>query len=91
MDVPGVKTNDLTVKVDQNGKNPVLHVAGRRRSFVESDDDEGAPFEKSFSMDDRANFDNMTANLSHGVLVVNVPKTVKPEIVVPVKEADPSE
>jgi ABC-type multidrug transport system fused ATPase/permease subunit/HSP20 family molecular chaperone IbpA len=87
MDLPGVRSNDLTVRVDQSGSKPLLNISGRRRSFVENEEDEPA-FETSFSMDDNVNFGNMTANLSHGVLVVNVPKNVKPEIVVPINEGD---
>jgi HSP20 family molecular chaperone IbpA len=82
VDVPGAKSGDLFVKVDQNGKVPVIHITGTHR---------WGEFDKSFPLTN-ADLENISSSLSLGVLVVTIPKKVVPgksDIIVAIQECDP--
>merc|ERR1712110_992235 len=72
MDLPGVKTNDLDVQVE----NEVLSVSGKRRC----DHKKTLEFCRKFELD-TANVDSSTiaANLVDGVLTITMQKKKKPE------------
>ena len=79
LDVPGVKLNDLELKIDEG----VLRITGVRQTFVS----EGKAVKKSridhsFAIDADIDVSKMKANLSDGVLVVTAPKIPKPEPIV---------
>jgi HSP20 family molecular chaperone IbpA len=69
----GVKASDVAVEVENDGT--VLYLSGERRQ----EDENGAlvsetRFEKRFSIGSNVDRDNITANLSDGVLVLTAPK-----------------
>jgi HSP20 family molecular chaperone IbpA len=72
LDVPGVKIDDLSVKVE----NGVMTVSGLRSIGIRSD----SPVYKRrqvlhrFEIDDRVDSENVTANLLNGVLTISLPK-----------------
>lgn len=74
-DVPGIKPEDLEVTLEAG----TLTIKGQRR-YEGSDKDQvllgrtyGA-FEKSFTLPDLVDAENMTADLEDGVLAIHVPK-----------------
>jgi ATP-binding cassette, subfamily C (CFTR/MRP), member 1 len=76
VDIPGVRAEDLTVKVDQNGTKPVLRVSGRRRGYIKPGKRDAELLEKTFEMEPDADVSRMSALVSNGILVVSVPKVV---------------
>jgi HSP20 family protein len=79
IDVPGVKPEDMTVQVEQNGR--VLHLAGGRK-IKRGDEVIETRFEKSFSLGKNIDASKITANLADGVMVVTAPKDVSKDQVV---------
>lgn len=72
IDVPGIKVNDLSVKVDDN----VLRVSGERKTTGRE-----CTFERSFALDPKTVDANLIkANLDSGVLTLTVPKRSKPAV-----------
>ena len=72
IDVPGVKSNDLEVKFEDN----VLRISGERKTAGSE-----SKFVRSFAMDPaNVDVDSMKANLDCGVLTLTVPKRTKPAI-----------
>merc|ERR1712232_1327274 len=69
VDVPGVKEEDIDIKLD-DGK---LTVAGERMGTSETSKF-ASKFSKTFSLDRTVDVDRFTANLKNGVLVVSAPK-----------------
>jgi HSP20 family molecular chaperone IbpA len=76
VDLPGVKAADLSVTC----KEGVLKITGtRRRTSTPGAKQQPSSFMKSFAVNQHAvDFTKLTANLSDGVLVVNIPKKPKP-------------
>jgi HSP20 family protein len=69
----GVKASDVAVELENDGT--VLHLSGERRQ----EDENGklvseTRFEKRFTIGTNVDTDNITANLSDGVLVLTAPK-----------------
>jgi HSP20 family protein len=79
LDVPGVKIDDLSVKVE----NGVMTVSGLRTIGIRSD----SPVCKRrrmlhrFEIDDRVDSENVTANLLNGVLTISLPKAEPSKLV----------
>lgn len=74
MDVPGVKAEDLTVTVEDDGN--ALHIAGHRELEKEGYS-YSSKFSQSFSLDAATQVDKFTANLDNGVLTITAPKDMK--------------
>lgn len=74
IDVPGVKSEDINVTLDDDGK--VLSVSGRREKVGESGS-YTSKFLQSFSLDTTVDIEKFSANLKDGVLVVTAPKDLK--------------
>jgi HSP20 family protein len=70
-DVPGVTADDVTVKLEENGR--VLHLSGARK-VQEGDTFSEMKFAKRFTLGDNLDTEKLTANLSNGVLEVAAPK-----------------
>jgi HSP20 family molecular chaperone IbpA len=67
IEIPGVKHSDLKVTLEEG---TTLHVRGWKR---------GKEFDKTFRIDtDKIHSSELTANLSHGILLVQAPKLPKP-------------
>jgi HSP20 family protein len=77
IDVPdGVEASDMKVEVEQDGT--VLHVSGERK--VKKDNRViQTRFDNHFTIGPNIDTDNLTANLSDGVLIVKAPKLVVEE------------
>merc|ERR1712137_243187 len=74
LDIPGIKANDLNIKVEQEIPKNVLVISGVRR-FSENDTQS---IVRKFSLcADSIDVNQMKANLSDGVLVITVPKKRK--------------
>merc|ERR1712207_85279 len=69
MDVPGVKEEDIDIKLDDGQ----LTVQGQRTIGSESSRF-SSKFFRSFSLDPTVDVDNFTATLKNGVLTVSAPK-----------------
>merc|ERR1719333_328061 len=69
VDVPGVKEEDIDIKLDDGQ----LTVAGQRLAVSESSRF-ASKFSQSFYLDPTVDVDNFTATLTNGVLVVSAPK-----------------
>merc|ERR1719432_214449 len=69
VDVPGVKEEDIEIKLDDGQ----LTVAGQRLAVSESSQFT-SKFSQSFYLDPTVDVDNFTATLKNGVLVVSAPK-----------------
>jgi len=72
VDVPGVKEEDLNIKLD-DGR---LTVEGQRMATSETSRFT-SKFSKSFSLDKTVDVDKFTASLNNGVLVVSAPKDLE--------------
>jgi HSP20 family protein len=73
MDLPGIKPSDMNIEFVDDAN--VLRVYGSRK--LASKDDKTvseAHFEKFFTVGENVNLDQITANLSDGVLTLVVPK-----------------
>jgi HSP20 family molecular chaperone IbpA len=74
VDVPGMKLNDITVKLEQDGR--ILRIKGERKLH------EGAlkserKLEKTFVLEkENVDIDNISANLSDGVLLITLPRKI---------------
>lgn len=73
VEVPGVKPEDMTVQVEQDGR--VLRLAGGRK-IKRGDEVVETHFEKSFRLDREVDASKITANLADGIIVVTAPKDV---------------
>jgi len=79
-DLPGVKTEDIDVSVD----NGVLTIKGERENVKEEEEDSykrierfSGSFMRRFTLPDGANLDKISAKTKNGVLDLIVPKTAK--------------
>jgi HSP20 family protein len=79
LDVPGVKPEDITVQVEQNGS--ALHLSGGRK-IQRGDEVIETRFEKRFRLGRNIDASKITANLSDGVMIVTAPKDLSKEQVV---------
>jgi HSP20 family protein len=71
LDLPGVRPEDCTVEVENDGK--LLHIYGGRK--IEKDGGYSETrFDQRFTLGKNLDKDNISANLSHGVMVVTAPK-----------------
>jgi len=77
LDVPGVKSSDLSVTTD----NKSIHISGSRRvKGTGGEIVKKSKFAKSFPVDaETVDLSQLKANLSDGVLVVSAPKKPKAE------------
>jgi HSP20 family protein len=71
IDVPGVKSEDMTIKFEESGR--VLNLSGGRK-IKKGDTVSETKFVKRFTIGDNVDVDNIAANLSDGVLEVTAPK-----------------
>jgi HSP20 family molecular chaperone IbpA len=71
VEVPGVKVEDMTVQVEQNGR--VLRLSGGRK-IKKGDEVTETHFEKSFRLHRNIDASKITANLADGILIVTAPK-----------------
>merc|ERR1711959_875036 len=69
VDVPGVKEEDIDIKLEEN----LLTVQGQRTASSESSQFT-SKFSKTFSLDQTVGVDKFTASLKNGVLTVSAPK-----------------
>jgi HSP20 family protein len=76
VDVPGVKSEDMTVQLENDGK--VLHISGGRKVVKDNTTTE-TKFEKRFKIGGNVDLQKVTANLADGVLVLSAPKIEKKE------------
>lgn len=75
VDVPGVKAEDMTIKVEAN----TLRVSGfRKRTTSDGKSSEERKFDYRLTLGDDVDVDNISANLENGVLQLTAPKK-KPE------------
>merc|ERR1712176_669482 len=72
MDVPGVKEEDIDIKLDDGQ----LTVQGQRTIGSESSQF-SSKFFRSFSLDRTVDMDSLAANLKNGVLTISAPKDPK--------------
>ena len=73
VDVPGIKKEDIGIKIDAGQ----LIIRGQRVATTESTSESSRftyKFFQSFSLDPTVDVDKFTATLKHGVLVVSAPK-----------------
>ena len=71
IDVPGVHSHDMSIQLENYGH--VLHLKGKRKMTRNGSVTE-TKFEKRFRIGHNVDHNNITANLSEGVLVVTAPK-----------------
>jgi len=71
IDLPGVRSEDCKVELEQEGR--VLHLHGGRKIETESGYSE-TRFDQRFKLGKNLDVQNVSANLSDGVLVVTMPK-----------------
>jgi HSP20 family molecular chaperone IbpA len=69
VDVPGVKAEDMNIKVEEN----VLHLSGGRKIKKEGGYSE-SKFDYRMTLGDDVQVDKITANLQDGVLKLTAPK-----------------
>jgi HSP20 family protein len=78
-EVPGVKPSDLHVSIE----NTVLTVSGEKRFERDTENGESGSerhygrFERSVTLPQSVDADNVSARCEHGVLTVELPKTAK--------------
>merc|ERR1712093_24641 len=72
VDVPGVKEDDIDIKLEEN----LLTVQGQRTASSESSQFT-SKFSKTFSLDQTVDVDKFTASLKNGVLTVSAPKDLE--------------
>ena len=73
IDVPGVKVDDMEIKLEDNGR--VLHLSGGRK-VKKGDQVSETKFVKRFTIGENVDTEKLTANLANGVLEVTAPKKV---------------
>lgn len=76
VDVPGIKASDMSVELEDNGK--VLRISGGRKLVKDGETSE-TKFVKRFTIGNNIDIDNLSANLSDGVLVLTAPKKKEEE------------
>ncbi|GKY90851.1 hypothetical protein MPSEU_000057900 [Mayamaea pseudoterrestris] len=78
IDMPGVKADDLSVELEDDGK--VVHISGHRKFEKEGVVTESR-FEKHFTLRDTVDPSGLTARLEHGVLTLEAPmsKEIQPK------------
>jgi HSP20 family protein len=74
VDVPGMKTEDVNVSVEESGS--ILTISGHRESTSDTYSFK-SQFSQSFSLDPAVDAEKFTANLKDGVLIVSAPKDMK--------------
>merc|ERR1711959_614888 len=72
VDVPGVKEEDIDIKLEEN----LLTVQGERTSSSESSQFT-SKFSKTFSLDQTVDVEKFTASLKNGVLTVSAPNDLE--------------
>merc|ERR1719414_1698437 len=72
VDVPGVKEEDIDIKLEEN----LLTVQGQRTASSESSQFT-SKFSKTFSLDQTVDVEKFTASLKNGVLTVSAPKDLE--------------
>ena len=72
IDVPGVKSEDMTIKLEENGQ--VLNLSGGRKIKKSDGTVSETKFVKRFTIGENVDVDKITASLSDGVLEVTAPK-----------------
>jgi HSP20 family protein len=86
VDVPGVKAGDMKIKLEQDGR--VLRLTGERK-IQDGNLTSEIRFDKAFLLDKKIQADQISANLSDGVVVITAPKELtkqKNEIEIPITE-----
>jgi len=73
IDLPGVKSEDLTVQLEEDGR--IIHIMGERKSR-RSEDSVMSMFEKNFAVDESIDTGKIRVDLTDGVLVVTAPKVL---------------
>mmetsp|Transcript_25957 Transcript_25957/g.40296 ORF Transcript_25957/g.40296 Transcript_25957/m.40296 type:complete len:199 (+) Transcript_25957:73-669(+) len=73
IDLPGVKSEDLTVQLEEDGR--IIHIMGERKSR-RSEDSVMSMFEKNFAVDESIDTGKIRVDLSDGVLVITAPKVL---------------
>jgi len=73
VDLPGVKSEDLTVQLEEDGR--IIHIMGERKSR-RSEDSVMSMFEKNFAVDESIDTGKIRVDLSDGVLVITAPKVL---------------
>lgn len=71
IDVPGVKVDEMTMQLEDD--NQVLHLSGGRK-FQRGDAVTETKFDRRFTIGRNVDTENITANLTNGVLTVTAPK-----------------
>ena len=71
IDLPGLKSEDLTVQLEENGR--IIHVMGERKSR-RPENSVVSMFEKNFAVDESIDTGNIRVDLSDGVLAITAPK-----------------
>lgn len=71
---PGVKASDIDAQLEDNGRT--LHVTGARTETI-AGTVSTTSFDQRFTIGDRVDASNLTADLTNGVLTVTAPKTKK--------------
>ena len=74
VDVPGIKSEDLSINIEEDGK--VLTLSGSREKTTDGYS-YSSKFSQSFYLDPAIDTDKISANLQNGVLVVSAPKDMK--------------
>lgn len=74
LEVPGVKPEDLSIKVEEDGK--FLTISGSREKS-ETGYSYSSKFSQSFYLDPSIETDKISANLQNGILLVAAPKDLK--------------
>ena len=74
VDVSGMKLNDITVKLEQDGR--ILYITGERK-LHEGNLKSERKLEKTFVLEKQnIDIDNISANLSDGVLLITLPRKI---------------
>jgi len=76
VEVPGVKAEDMNVELRHDDR--VLHISGKR-TMKQGGSTMESTFEKSFSLGNRFDGENITAKVSDGILMITAPKTAPVE------------
>lgn len=76
IDIPGVKSDDLKMKLnDNNNGHTMVHVSGERKFRSEDGFSvESSSFERQFSIGPNVDKDKIAADLKEGVLTITIPK-----------------
>jgi len=76
VEIPGVKAEDVNVELRHEGR--VLHISGKR-TMKQGDSYMESKFEKSFTLGNKFDGENITAKLSDGILTITAPKAAPVE------------